>query len=277
MCRLLGVSSSGYYKSLKATPSRRTRRREELTTLIKEIHETEFCVPGQRKIHKALSRSGEKCSLGLVRRICRTHNIYSCVRKRRRFKPQTTDSRHLNRVDKNILNRNFTATKPNEKWLADITYIRVKNGFVYLSAILDLHSRRVAAWIVEPQMKAQLVTDTLKRALKNCRGSVPKEIILHSDRGIQYTSEEFRSELKKFGITQSMSGKGECWDNAPCESFWGKLKREWLNRYGIFENIEQVRLALFEYIEGYYYNKRLHEGLGYRSPREVEEEYYALH
>ena len=217
-----------------------------------------------------------ECSLGLVRRICKENNIYSCTLKRKRFKPQTTDSKHSNHINNNIIDRNFKADKPNMKLLADITYIKIKNGFVYLSAILDLHSRRVLAWVVEPWMKAQIVVDTLKQALKKCRGNIPKEIILHSDRGIQYASEEFRSELKRFGIIQSMSGEGECWDNAPCESFWGKLKTEWLSRFGFFENIEQVRLALFEYIEGYYYNKRLHEGLGYRPPREVEEEYYAL-
>ena len=125
-------------------------------------------------------------------------------------------------------------------------------------------------------MKTRLVVDTLKRALKTRKGIVPKQIIFHSDRGIQYASEEFRQELKRFGITQSMSGKGDCWDNTPCESFWGKLKREWLNHYGTFESIEQVRLAVFEYIEGYYYNQRLHEGLGYRTPRDVEEEYFGV-
>ena len=123
---------------------------------------------------------------------------------------------------------------------------------------------------------------TLRVAIENLKiGQITSQLscqrFIHSDRGIQYASEEFRSELKRFGIIQSMSGKGECWDNAPCESFWGKLKTEWLSRFGVFENIEQVRLALFEYIEGYYYNRRLHEGLGYRTPREVEEEYYVLH
>ena len=276
MCRLLEVSKSGYYKWLRAAPSRRAERRERLAVRIKEIHEQEHRIPGQRKIRESLRRSGEECSLGLVRRICREFGIYSLTLKRKRSKPLTTDSKHSNHVCKNILNRDFVTTGPNEKWLTDITYIKIKGKFVYLSAIIDLHSRRVISWIISHDMKTRLVVDTLKRALKTRRGIVPKQIIFHSDRGIQYTSKEFRQELERFGITQSMSGKGECWDNAPCESFWGKLKREWLNHYGTFESIEQVRLAVFEYIEGYYYNQRLHEGLGYRTPREVEEEYFGV-
>ncbi len=277
MCELLEVSKSGYYKSLKTIPSQRKQRREELTVQIKDIYEKEHHIPGQRKICESLRRKGEKCSLGLVRRICRKHGIYSCTLKRRKFKPLTTDSRHSNKINKNILERDFKATRPNEKWLTDITYIEMKDKFVYLSVIMDLHSRRVISWVVEPHLKTQLVVETLKKALKTRPNVVPKEIVFHSDRGVQYTSEEFRQELKKFGIVQSMSGKGDCWDNAPCESFWGKLKREWLNRYGVFENIDQVRLAVFEYVEGYYYNQRLHEALGYRTPREVEEEYFANH
>ena len=151
----------------------------------------------------------------------------------------------------------------------------MKNGqSLYLSAIIDLYSRRVLSWIVAPHMRAELVVDTLKKAIRNRWNAVPKNILFHSDRGVQYTSDELRQTLKRFGITQSMSGKGECWDNAPCESFWGKLKQEWLAQYEPFENIEQVRLALFEYIDGYYYTKRLHQALGYRTPRDVEEEFY---
>ena len=122
----------------------------------------------------------------------------------------TTNSKHSNHISKNILDRDFVAARPNEKWLTDITYIETKGKFVYLSAIIDLHSRRVLSWIVSRDMKTQLVVDTLKQALKTRKGLVPKQIIFHSDRDIQYTSEEFRQELERFGITQSMSGKGEC-------------------------------------------------------------------
>ena len=277
MCRLLGISRSCYYKSLTATPGPRKERREELAAQIKEIHEEERHIPGQRKIYVRLLRLGERCSLGLVRRICQECGICSCTLKSKKFKVCTTDSKHSNRISPNELGRNFNATKLNEIWLADITYVETKEGFVYVSVIIDLYSRRVIGVVVSEEMKAQLVVDTLKQALRTRRGVLPKEVLFHSDRGVQYTAEEFRELLRRFGITQSTSRKGNCWDNAPCESFWGKLKREWLNRFGVFENIDQVRKAVFEYVEGYYYNQRLHAGLGYRTPREVEEEYFANH
>ena len=277
MCSLLEISRSYYYKSLNATPSPRKERRERLAVQIKKIHEEERHIPGQRKICARLRRNGENCSLGLVCRICREYGYYSCTLKTKKFKICTTDSKHSNRISPNELGRNFIATKLNEIWLADITYVLTKRGFVYISAIIDLYSRRVIGIIVSEEMKAKLVIDTLKQALKTRHGVLPKEVLFHSDRGVQYTAEEFRELLRRFGITQSMSRKGNCWDNAPCESFWGKLKGECLNRFGVFENIDQVRKVVFEYVEGYYYNQRLHEGLGYRTPREVEEEYFANH
>ena len=278
MCRLLELDKSGYYKWRRRCLSLTRQRREVLEVQIKEIFEEEHRIPGHRKIHRILCRRGFECSLGLTRKLCRNLGISSCAFKKRRFKPKTTDSAHSNHVNRNILNRDFATTGPNQKWLADITYITMKNGqSLYLSAIIDLHSRKILSWIVAPHMRAELVVDTLKKAIRNRRNTVPKNILFHSDRGVQYTSDELRQTLKRFGITQSMSGKGDCGDNAPCESFWGKLKQEWLAQYGPFENIEQVRLALFEYIDGYYYAKRLHQALGYRTPRDVEEEFLRNH
>ena len=278
MCKLLEVDKSGYYKWRRRCLSLAKQRRGLLKVQIREIFEEEHHIPGYRKIHRILQRRGFVCSLGLTRKLCRDLGIRSCAFKRKRFKLKTTDSAHSNHIDQNILNRDFVAIEPNRKWDADITYIPMKNGkCLYHSAIIDLYSRKVLSWIVAPHMKAELVVDTLEKAIRNCRGIVPKNILFHSDRGVQYTSEEFRQVLKRYGIIQSMSGKGECWDNAPCESFWGKLKQEWLDQFGPFENIEQVRLALFEYIDGYYYAKRLHQALDYRTPRDVEEEFLRNH
>lgn len=272
MCRLLQVSTSGYYDSLTRPPSEAEKKREIVTQVASEIYKAEYKVPGYRKIYHQMNHCGVKCSAETVRLVCRRQGILSCVVKRKK-RPKTTDSRHHNRVNKNILNRDFKAERPNEKWLTDITYIETKNGFVYLSAIIDLFSRRVIGWCVESHMRTEMVVETLKRAI-DLRGEIPTDLLFHSDRGVQYTSEDFHGCLELLGMTQSMSEKGQCWDNAPCESFWGKLKAEWLNQRPMFENIDEVRLAVFEYIEGYYYNTRLHQGLGYRTPREVEEEFF---
>lgn len=272
MCRLLGVSRSGYYDSQNRPESPAKKKRETVARIASEIHQAELHIPGYRKIHRQLKeRYGISCCPETVRLACRRQGIISCVVKRKRW-TKTTDSRHRNRVEKNVLARNFKTQRPNEKWLTDITYIWTKEGYVYLSAIIDLFSRRVVGWCVEPHMRTEMVIDTLKRAI-HLRGEVPKGLLFHSDRGVQYTSDDFRESLELFDISQSMSEKGQCWDNAPCESFWGKLKAEWLNQRPVFENIEEVRQVLFEYIDGYYYNTRLHQGLGYRTPREVEEEY----
>lgn len=270
MCRLLEVSTSGYYAWLTKKPSHAEERREIIAQTALEIYQAEHRVPGYRRIHRQIQRRGINCSAETVRLACRRKGIFSCVVKRK-MRPKTTDSNHRNRVEKNVLNRNFKAERPNEKWLTDITYLETKSGFVYLSAIIDLFSRRVIGWCVEPHMKTGLVVETLKRAI-DLRGEIPKDLLFHSDRGVQYTSDDFRECLKLLGITQSMSERGQCWDNAPCESFWGKLKAEWLNQRPSFENIDEVRLAVFEYVEGYYYNTRLHQGLGYRTPRDIEEE-----
>ncbi len=271
MCRLLHVSTSGYYASLTRQPNQADVKRELIARVVSEIHQTEYRIPGYRKIHRQVCRHGIKCGVETVRLACRRAGIVSCVVKRR-YRPKTTDSRHRNRINKNVLDRNFTAQRPNEKWLTDITYIETKNGFGYLSAIIDLFSRRVIGWCIESHMRTGMVVETLKRAI-DLRGEIPTDLLFHSDRGVQYTSDDFRGCLELLGISQSMSEKGQCWDNAPCESFWGKLKGEWIDQRPMFENIEEARLALFEYIEGYYYNKRLHQGLNYRTPREVEEEF----
>lgn len=270
MCRLLEVSKSGFYNYLNRPTSETKKRQTAAVEKIIEIREQQSNIPGYRKIRNLLNRDGFSYSLGGVRRLCKKHGFFSCVVRKKRA-PKTTDSSHNYAVSKNILNRNFKTQGLNEKCVTDITYIRMADGsFVYLSGIMDMHSRRVVGWIVDNEMKTELVSKTLTKAIRQ-RGVIPKQLLLHSDRGVQYSSNEFRELLKEFGVTQSMSDKGQCWDNAPCESFWGKLKREWL-RGKKFKNIEEVRSSLVEYIDGYYYNQRLHQGLDYRTPREIEDE-----
>lgn len=271
MCRLLRVSSSGYYSWRDRKPSQTQERREIAMQIATEIYQEEYKIPGYRKIHRQMLKRGMKCCAETVRLACQSQGIVSCVAKRKKY-PKTTDSKHNRRVDQNVLDRDFKAERPNQKWVTDITYIETKEGFVYLSGVIDLFSRRVVGWCIEPHMRTEMVLDTLRRAI-DLRGGIPADLLFHSDRGVQYTSDDFRECLRLLGIIQSMSEKGQCWDNAPCESFWGKLKAEWISQRPVFENIEEARLSIFEYIEGYYYNKRLHQGLNYQTPREIEEEF----
>lgn len=273
MCPLLEVSTSGYYDSLTRVKSKTKERQESIEATVVAIFHDEKRIPGYRKIHRKMKQQGHECSAETVRSACRRVGVASCV-QRKSYRPKTTDSKHSNRVDKNVLNRDFTAERPNEKWLTDITYIETNEGFVYLSAIIDLYSRRVIAWNIETHMRTELVIETVRRAIQ-LRGVIPDDLLFHMDRGIQYTAAEFRACLKLLGITQSMSGKGDCWDNAPCESFWGKLKTEWIYQRCRFKNLEEAKLAIFEYVEGYYYNTRLHQSLDYQTPRQVEEKYFA--
>lgn len=177
----------------------------------------------------------------------------------------TTNSKHNLPVAENILNRDFTADIPNQKWVSDITYVPTDEGWLYVAAILDLCGREIAGWAMGERMTKELVIRCLKQA-QGRRGN-PKNVLLHSDRGSQYCSYEYQSLLKKNDFTCSMSRKGNCWDNAPMESFWGKLKQEWLNDQH-FKTREQAKSEIFWYIEVYYKRKRLHAGNGYKTPEE---------
>ena len=227
MCRLLEVSRSGYYASCNRPKSTSVVRRDIFLKAAREIFEKNKGIPGYRKIHRQLKNVGYKYSRESVRKLCQRAGIRSRVQQRR-YRPKTTDSNHRNKVNDNILNRDFKASRPNEKWLTDITYIETAEGFVYLSGIIDMYSRRIVGWNIETHLRAELVMETLRRAIQT-RGQLPATLLFHSDRGVQYTANEFRTSLKLLGIDQSMSGKGECWDNTPCESCWGKLKTEWIN------------------------------------------------
>lgn len=206
-----------------------------------------------------------KASKGRVARLMKENGIRSKVAKKYKA---TTYSNHNLPVAKNILNQDFTANKPNQKWVSDITYIPTKEGWLYLAGVMDLHGRKLVGWSMANNMRAELVSNALKQAIG--RTGAKEGLIIHSDRGIQYASNDYQKLLKKHGFICSMSRKGNCYDNAPMESFWGKLKMEWLNDYS-FKTREEAKKAVFEYIELFYNCKRTHSSNGYIPPFKFEE------
>ena len=207
-----------------------------------------------------------KVSEGRVYRIMKANGLKS--KTARKYKPQTTDSKHNLPVAENILNREFNAEKPCQKWVSDITYIETQEGFLYLAGILDLYDKSVVGWSMQTHMKKELVIEALNQAIGRFRPTAG--LLLHSDRGSQYCSNEYQKIIKNNGFICSMSRKGNCWDNAPMESFWGKLKSEWLCDMK-FKTVEEAKAAVFEYIEIFYNRDRLHSSNGYMSPSQKRE------
>ena len=214
-------------------------------------------IPGARKIAKKLG-IGRR----LVGRIMRENGWIPRVVKKYKA---TTNSNHNLPVAENILNREFNAERPNQKWVSDITYIPTDEGWLYLAGILDLYGKEIVGWAMGERMTKELVIQALKQA--NGRRNNPLGVLIHSDRGSQYCSHDYQKALKQSGFICSMSRKGNCWDNAPMESFWGKLKQEWLNGKR-FRTREDAKKEIFWYIEVYYRNYRLHESNGYQTPQE---------
>jgi putative transposase len=215
---------------------------------------------GSKKITKKLRETGEKVSRGLVARIMREQGLVSKVVKKYKA---TTNSKHNLPVAENLLNREFHAVGLNEKWVSDITYVATDEGWLYLAGILDLYGHEVVGWSMGERMTKELVINCLNQA-RGRRGP-PRGVLLHSDRGSQYCSKEYQWLLKKYGFICSMSRKGNCWDNAPMESFWGKLKQEWLNDMH-FKTCVEAKAAIFWYIEVFYRRQRPHEANDYLTP-----------
>jgi len=264
-CVILEVSRSGYYAWKDRPQSATAGRREILEQKIRSVHLENRQVYGSPRIYKALVKAGEKVCENTVADIMMERGI--AAKSKKKFVPVTTDSSHDQPVAENLLDRQFTAALPNRKWVVDITYIFTAEGWLYLAGVLDLCSRKIVGWAMADHMKTDLVSDALTMAIIHRH---PGEGLLHhSDRGVQYASEDYRKLLKTHGIQPSMSGKGDCWDNACCESFWATLKTEevYLNHYA---TRQQARQAIFEYIEVFYNRKRLHSSLGYVSPEAFE-------
>jgi putative transposase len=266
MCRVLEVFRSGFYTFLRRTPSERDRRRGELADKIIEIHTDSRSTYGSPRVHRQLKESGESVSRKRVASIMRERKLQG--KSPRKRKPHTTDSAHDNPIAPNRLERNFTATAPNRKWVADITYVDTDEGWLYLAVVLDCFSRRVVGWAAADHLRSELVEEALTMAIETRR---PKDgLIHHSDRGVQYASASFQRLLETHGIACSMSRKGDCYDNAVSESFFGTLKTELDDP---FATRASARAALFDYIEVFYNRQRLHSTLGYLTPAAFEQKH----
>ena len=263
MAKILGVSLSGYYSWTDKGPSIHQKEDLELSELIAKIFKEHHGRYGSPRIWVELKGQGLRVSRKRVERLMRELGLKA--RKRKKHNIITTDSNHLYEVAENILNREFHTVYPGTKWVSDITYLRTNEGWLYLAMVLDLYDRKVIGWSIQDNITSKLVRNALEMAVHN---RPPREgLIFHSDRGVQYCGEEFRDAVKKScpKVRQSMSRKGDCWDNACAESFFKTLKTE----LGVLKgkhSARQVRTAVFEYIEIYYNRKRRHSALGYATP-----------
>jgi len=264
-CDVLEVSRSGYYAWRERPDSARAKRREELAEKIKAVHQENRGVYGSPRVFRALKAGGECVCENTVAKVMRDNGIRA--RSKRKYVPRTTDSSHEQPVAPNVLGRRFEAEAPDRKWAADITYVPTDEGWLYLAGVIDLCSRKVVGWSMAEHMRTDLVSDALRMAL--ARRSPGEGLLHHSDRGVQYASGDYRHLLQSHGIECSMSGRGDCWDNAVMESFWGTLKTELVNHQR-YQTREQARASIFEYVEVFYNRQRLHSSLGYLSPEQFE-------
>ena len=267
MCRVLAVSPSGYYAWRGRPASQREMANEELLKAIKEAHEASHGTYGSPRIYKDIKEQ-HPCSQNRVARLMKKHQIVA--KQQKRYK-RTTRADAAHPVAPNLLDGDFTATAPNEKWTADITYIPTLEGWLYLAVVLDLFSRRIVGWAMSARMTSHLVIDALRMALRERQPTAG--LLHHSDRGSQYTGASYQQLLEGHLFLVSMSGTGNCYDNAPTESFFGSLKME-LVHHARYETRAQARTDIFFYIEAFYNRQRRHSTLGYVSPAAYEAAHY---
>lgn len=261
LCELLEVSRSGYHDWCGREPSARQVANERLVSEIRVIHAQSLKTYGSPRVHAALKGAGRQVGLERIRRLMRTHGIVGSYRRRRGCR--TTDSNHTLPVAANRLAQKFECDRPDTVWLADISYVPTNEGFLYLAAMKDLCTKTIVGWSMSARIDARLVVDALRMAYQRQR---PAEgLIVHSDRGSQYARAEFREALRVRGALQSMSRRGNCYDNAPMESFFSSLKGEYLDQRR-FATHAEARAAVFTYVETFYNPVRLHSGIGYCSP-----------
>ena len=265
MCRVLEASTSGYYDWLREPIGKRQQRHAQLAAAIRRVHRGHRQVYGSPRVHRDLVEAGHRVCRNTVARVMKEHQIRA--RTHKRFRVCTTDARHAHPVAPNLLDRQFTASELNQVWLTDITYIPTDEGFVYLAGVMDLCSRRIIGWSMAEHLRAELVCDALNMALSARQPGA--DLLHHSDRGVQYACQQYQSILAERGITVSMSAPGSCYDNAPKESFWGKLKTELVHLEHLTTR-QQAKAAIFEWIECFYNRVRRHSALGYLSPERFE-------
>ena len=266
MCRLLEVKPSGFYAWRRRKPSRRSVDNERLKGEIAAVHAESDGVYGSPKVRDELLERGEPVGRHRVARLMRELGLYGCPKKRYKT---TTDSRHNLLVADNHLAQDFTATAPNQRWVADITYIRTREGWLYLAVILDLYSRMIVGWSMGSRITRHLVMQALTMAL-NRRDAGP-ELLHHSDKGSQYASYDFQRLLDEHGIMCSMSGTGNAFDNAAMESFFALLKRERVYRRPVYPTRALARTDVFDYIEMFYNREPRHGAAGRMSPLKYEQ------
>ena len=271
LCALLGVSKSGYYASIDRPPSSRAQRRQRIHAAVRAVHAESQAIYGSFKIARELRRRDdlEGACRNTVARAMQDLGLSSRVSKA--FTPTTTKSDPAKQPAPNLLDRDFTAERPNQKWVTDITYLPTLSGWVYLAVVLDCFSRKVVGWSLGDSLATTLVAEALRRAVES-RRPVGRELLHHSDRGCQYTSGAYQQTLRRLGIECSMSRTGECYDNAVAERFFWSLKHEW-TKHDTFADLEAARLSVFKYVETFYNPVRLHQTLGYKSPDQFEAEY----
>jgi putative transposase len=266
LCATLEVSPAGYYAWRHSPRSAQEQRRDALLVEIRAVHAEVKARYGSPRIHAELVARGHDCCVNTVAKLMHEGGI--AAKTARKFRCTTTDSDHNFPVAENLLDRQFNPSEANEVWLADITYIPTREGWLFLAAVEDLYSRRVVGWAMAEHMESRLVVDALAMAVQ---WRLPDEgLLAHSDRGSQYASEHYQLLLAKHGITCSMSRRADCWDNAPMESFFASLKKE-LVHDADFATRAEARAAIFEYIEVFYNRQRRHSSLGYVSPAEYEQ------
>jgi putative transposase len=264
MCRVLEINRSSYYKRKSRDKGKRAKENKELLEKIIKIFRESNQRYGSPRITAELKRQGISCNKKRVAGIMSKNGIMAKIFRKYR---KTTNSNHKREKSGNILQRQFSRQRANEVWTGDITYIRTGEGWLYLAAVIDIYSRKIIGWQLDKHLGSDLAERALKNALVERR--VDKGIIFHSDQGIQYASESFRKILKDNGFIQSMSRKGNCWDNAITETFFHTLKTELIDRTK-YKTREEARRSIFEYIEIFYNRKRLHSSIGYLSPVEYE-------
>jgi len=264
MCQILKISRSGCYNWKNKEPGNRYKENAIMLNRIKVIYDENKGRYGSIRITKQLKKEGIICGKNRIAKIMSKNNLRAKTKKRFKI---TTNSKHKYPASPNVLKQDFTAKTINQKWVSDITYIYTKEGWLYLSSILDLCSKKIVGWSFCSGLTGDLTSRALKQAITK-RG-ITNDLILHSDRGIQYSCHDYRNLVTKYNFVQSMSGKGNCYDNAVMESFFKTLKTELV--YGQrYLTRDEAKKSIFEYIEVYYNRKRMHSALGYMSPEEFE-------
>lgn len=264
MAETLGLSRSGYYAARKRPPSRRQQQNQVLAAEMRTIHKQFRQVHSSPRMTRELQDRGFVCSRNRVVRLMRDNGIFA--KTKRKFKV-TTRSKHQFPIAPNLLAQDFKAERPNQVWTSDISYIWTEEGWLYLAQVKDLFTKAVVGWATKESLDRSLAIGAFQQAV--LRRRPPPGLIFHSDRGVQFACGDFRDLLNKHGVVQSMSGKGNCYDNAPSESFFGTLKTEMVY-FERFRTREEAKSALFDYIEVFYNRQRRHSAIGYLSPAEFE-------